>query len=249
MPRYYQGITPLKTLLFITAFIMLMKFKAIVIDIDGTITHRDRKLSLTAAAKLRALDIPVVIATGNVLCYAKATAKLVGVCCNIIAENGGVIIDGFDNDPIVSDVIHECEEAYEFLSSEFNMEKLDSVHRRTEIVLRSNFDVEKAREVLGTHFPNVEIIDTHFAIHIKSKKINKGTGLFKMAEMMGLETTDFVAIGDSINDLEMLQEAGFAVAVGNADDFLKDIADYVSEASYGDGTVEAIDYLISSGLI
>jgi len=226
-----------------------MEFKAIVIDIDGTITHRDRKLSLNAAAKLRTLDIPVVIATGNVLCYAKAAAKLVGVCCNVIAENGGVIIDGYDNEPIISDVIHECEEAYEFLSSSFDMEKLDSVHRRTEIVLRSNFDVEKAGEMLGSHFPNVEIIDTHFAIHIKSRKINKGTGLLKMAELMGLETTDFIAIGDSVNDLEMLQEAGFAIAVGNADDFLKDAADYVSKASYGDGTVEAIDYLQSRGLI
>ncbi|TQD26712.1 phosphoglycolate phosphatase [Methanolobus vulcani] len=226
-----------------------MKYKALVIDVDGTITHIDRKLSLAAAAKLRSLDIPVVIATGNVLCYAKAVAKLVGVCCNIIAENGGVIIDGFDNEPIVSDVIHECEDAYEFLSSEFEMEKLDSGYRKTEIVLRNNFDIEKAREVLGTRFPNVEIIDTHFAIHIKSKKINKGTGLLKMAELMGLETTDFVAIGDSVNDLEMLQEAGFAVAVGNADDFLKDIADYVSKASYGNGTVEAIDYLQSSSLI
>ncbi len=226
-----------------------MKYKALVIDIDGTITHMDRKLSLKAAAKLRSLDIPVVIATGNVLCYAKATAKLVGVCCNIIAENGGVIIDGFDNEPIVSDVIHECEDAYEFLSSRFDMEKLDSVHRKTEIVLRNNFDVEAARKLLGSRFPGIEIIDTHFAIHIKSRKINKGTGLMKMAELMGLKTSDFIAIGDSVNDLEMLEEAGFAIAVGNADDFLKDAADYVSTATYGDGTAEAVDFLLSKGMI
>lgn len=226
-----------------------MKYKALVIDIDGTITHMDRKLSLKAAAKLRLLDIPVVIATGNVLCYAKATAKLLGVCCNIIAENGGVIIDGFDNEPIVSDVIHECEDAYEFLSSRFELEKLDSVYRKTEIVLRNNFDVEAARELLGSHFPGIEIIDTHFAIHVKSRKINKGTGLMKMAELMGIKTSDFIAIGDSVNDLEMLEEAGFAIAVGNADDFLKDVADYVCTASYGDGTAEALDFLLSKGMI
>ncbi|WP_340819571.1 phosphoglycolate phosphatase [Methanolobus sp. WCC4] len=226
-----------------------MKYKALAIDVDGTITHSDRRLSLEAAAKLRSLDIPVIIATGNVLCYAKAVSKLVGVCCNIIAENGGVIVDGFDNEPIVSDVVHECEEAYEFLSTVYDMEKLDSVHRKTEIVLRSTFDINEARELLADRFPGVEIIDTHFAIHIKSRKINKGTGLQKMAELMGLETSDFVAIGDSVNDLEMLQEAGFAIAVGNADDFLKDIADHVCEATYGDGTAEAIDFLLSNDLI
>lgn len=226
-----------------------MKYKVLVIDVDGTITHMDRKLSLKAAAKLRSLDIPVVIATGNVLCYAKAVAKLVGVCCHIIAENGGVIVDGFDKKPIVSDVIHECEEAYDFLSSVFDMEKLDSVHRRTEIVLRRNFDVENASKMLQSNFPGVEIIDTHFAIHIKSKKINKGTGLLKMAELMKLQTSDYVAIGDSVNDMEMLEEAGFSIAVGNADKSLKEIADYVSKANYGDGTVEAIDYLQSRDLI
>lgn len=226
-----------------------MKYRALVIDIDGTITHRDRKLSLRAAAKLRTLNIPVVIATGNILCYAKATAKLVGVCCNIIAENGGVILRGFDNEPIVADVMHECEEAYRYLSGTFEMEKLDSVHRRTEIVLRRNFDIEKAAKLLELRFPEIEIIDTHFAIHIKSRKVNKGTGLMKMAELMDLDTSEFAAIGDSINDLEMLRQAGFAIAVGNADDFLKDIADYVSAESYGNGTVEAIEYLISGSLI
>ncbi|WP_406670829.1 phosphoglycolate phosphatase [Methanolobus sp. ZRKC4] len=226
-----------------------MKYKALVIDIDGTITHMDRKLSLKAAAKLRSLDIPVVIATGNVLCYAKATAKLVGVCCNIIAENGGVIIDGFDNEPIVSDVIHECEAAYEFLSSSFEMEKLDPVHRKTEIVLRRNFDLEQARTLLINSEIDVEIIDTHFAIHIKSKKINKGTGLTRMAEMMGLSTCDFVAIGDSVNDVELLDAAGFAIAVSNADDFLKEVADYVTKEPYGEGTAEAVDFLLTKGMI
>ncbi len=226
-----------------------MRLKALAIDIDGTITDMDRRLCLEAAAKLRSLKIPVVIATGNTLCYSKAAARLVGVCCNIIAENGGVLVNGFDKKPFVSDVMYECEEAYTFLSSRFEIEKLDPFHRITEIVLRNNFDIEKARELLSVHYPGVEIIDTHFAIHIKSKKINKGTGLTKMAEMMGLEPSDFVAIGDSVNDLEMLQEAGFAVAVGNADAYLKDIADYVSTSKYGDGTVEAIDFLLSGGLI
>jgi hypothetical protein len=226
-----------------------MKFKALAIDIDGTITDTDRRLSLKAVEKLRTLDVPVVLATGNVLCYARAASKLIGVCCRIIAENGGIITDGFDKEPIVSDHIHECEQAFSFLSQVLDMEKLDSSLRRTEIVLRRNFDIESARALLETTGFDVEIIDTHFAIHIKSKKINKGTGLVKMAELMGLEVSDFVAIGDSVNDVEMLDVAGFSVAVGNADSVTKNAADHVTGTTYGDGTAEAIDYLLSKGML
>ncbi|WP_292463015.1 phosphoglycolate phosphatase [Methanolobus sp.] len=226
-----------------------MKFKALAIDIDGTITDTDRRLSLKAAEKLRTLEVPVILATGNVLCYARAASKLIGVCCRIIAENGGVITDGFDKEPIVSNHIHECEQAFVILSKVLDMEKLDSSLRKTEIVLRRNFDIETARALLETTGLDVEIIDTHFAIHIKSKKINKGTGLAKMADLMGLKVSDFVAIGDSVNDVEMLDIAGFAVAVGNADRVTKIAADYVTDTTYGDGTAEAIDYLLSKGML
>ena len=64
-----------------------MKFKAIAVDIDGTITSRDRRLDLMAIEILRSLDVPVVLSTGNILCYAHAAARLIGVGGIVIAEN------------------------------------------------------------------------------------------------------------------------------------------------------------------
>jgi phosphoglycolate phosphatase len=226
-----------------------MKFKAIAVDIDGTITSRDRSLDLVAIESLRSLDVPVVLSTGNILCYAHAAAKLIGVGGIVIAENGGIVSPGFDTVPIVSESIKNCEKAFDLLSDKFELTKLDSEHRKTEIVLRRNFDLELARQILYEHGFNLEIIDTHFAIHIKSRDINKGTGLIKVAELMGFEPKDFVAIGDSVNDVEMLEVAGFGVAVGNADLFLKDIADFTATSSYGAGAAEGINYLREHGLI
>lgn len=226
-----------------------MKFKAIAVDIDGTITYRDRSLDLVAIESLRSLDMPVVLSTGNILCYAHAAAKLIGVGGIVIAENGGIVSPGFDTVPIVSESIKNCEKAFDLLSDKFELTKLDSEHRKTEIVLRRNFDLELARQILYEHGSNVEIIDTHFAIHIKSRDINKGTGLIKVAELMGLEPKDFVAIGDSVNDVEILEVAGFGVAVGNADLFLKNIADFTATSSYGAGAAESINYLREHDLI
>ena len=93
------------------------------------------------------------------------------------------------------------------------------------------------------------MVDTKYAIHIKSTKINKGVGLMKLASMMGLKSEDFVAIGDSENDVEMFEVSGFGIAVGNGDEIIKEAADYVTEASFGDGTVEALEFLESKGWI
>jgi phosphoglycolate phosphatase len=66
---------------------------------------------------------------------------------------------------------------------------------------------------------------------------------------MDLEASDFVAIGDSANDVEMFEVAGFGIAVGNGDAQIKEIANYITEASFGDGAVEAFEFLESNGWI
>ncbi len=214
-----------------------MEFKALVVDIDGTITFSDRKLDCRAVEALRSLEAPVILATGNVLCFARAASKLVGTNGIVIAENGGVVECGI----VEADTSHlkECEEVYGFLQRYFALERLDSEYRKTEIGLRRGFDVEKARELLK-RFPGIEILDTGFAVHIKSRMVNKGTGLKRIANLMGLDPKDFVAIGDSPNDIEMLTASGFGVAVANAHPELKKAADMVMRGEYGAGVAEAI---------
>lgn len=217
-----------------------MEFKAIVVDIDGTITYSDRSIDCRAVEALRGVKVPVVIATGNVLCFARAASKLVGTGGLIIAENGGVVECGI----VESDTSHMnmCEEAFDALNRHFPLERLDPEYRRTEIGLRRNFDVEKARHILR-EFPDLDIVDTGFAVHIKSRTINKGTGLKRLAELMGISARDFVAIGDSPNDIEMLQASGFGVAVGNAHPDVKTAANMVTNGEHGAGVAEAIQYI------
>ncbi|MFZ3058749.1 MAG: phosphoglycolate phosphatase [Candidatus Methanoperedens sp.] len=223
-----------------------MEYKAVVVDVDGTITYSDRSLDFRAVEALRGLKVPVVIATGNVLCFARAASKLVGTGGIVIAENGGVVECG----RVESDTSHmkECEEAFEFLERHFTLERLDPENRITEIGLRRNFDVESARELLK-EFPEVEIVDTGFAVHIKSKRINKGTGLKRVAEMMGLDARELVAIGDSPNDIEMVKASGFGVAVGNAHPEVKRVARMVTKGEYGAGVAEAVGELRRRGEI
>ena len=223
-----------------------MEYKAVVVDVDGTITYSDRSLDFRAVEALRGLKVPVVIATGNILCFARAASKLVGTGGIVIAENGGIVECG----GVLSDTSHmkECEEAFKFLERHFTLEMIDPEYRITEIGLRRNFDVEIARELLK-EFPEVEIVDTGFAVHIKSKRINKGIGLKRVAELMGLDARELVAIGDSPNDIEMLEASGFGVAVGNAHPELKRVARMVTKGEYGAGVAEAVGELRRRGEI
>jgi hypothetical protein len=61
--------------------------------------------------------------------------------------------------------------------------------------------------------------------------------------MMGAQTSEIVAIGDSEVDIELLQEAGYGVAVGDASDVLKEIADLVTKGENGEGFREAVKRL------
>ncbi|HEY9206799.1 MAG TPA: phosphoglycolate phosphatase [Candidatus Methanoperedens sp.] len=223
-----------------------MKFKAVAVDVDGTITYSDRSLDCRAVEALRGLEAPVVIATGNILCFARAVSKLVGTGGIVIAENGGVVECGRVEYDIA--YMDKCEEAFRFLNEHFTLERVDPELRKTEIGLRRNFDVERAKELMR-EFPELEMVDTGFAVHIKSKKINKGTGLRRVAGLMGLDTKDFVAMGDSPNDIELLKASGFGVAVGNANPTLKEVADMVTVEEHGAGVAEAVRYLKERGEI
>jgi hypothetical protein len=173
----------------------------------------------------------------------------VGLDGRVISENGGVLQNGFDTDPYVSESMEECEKAFDFLSSRFGLVRLDSSLRKTEITLRRNIPVDELQETVAGSGYNVEVIDTGFAMHIKSRDINKGTGLAHMAGLLGLEAADFAVIGDSVNDIEMFETAGFAVAVNNAGEEVKKVADMVTSASFGDGAQEALEYLLARHLI
>lgn len=215
--------------------------KAVVIDIDGTLTDEQRRLDLIATAAIRELTVPVILASGNVLGFVKCAAKLIGTSDIMIAENGGVVSMGFDGPVYVGENKARCQEVLEILKKHFKLEELDGSERRSEVALRRNFDIDAARQVLvDGNIREIELVDTGFAVHIKGVNVNKGTALVRIAEMMGLDTGDFVAIVDSANDIEMIRAAGLGVAVGNAHPALKDAADLVTTAKYGAGVLEAL---------
>ncbi|OYT34256.1 phosphoglycolate phosphatase [Archaeoglobales archaeon ex4484_92] len=215
--------------------------KGLAIDIDGTLTNRRRAINCNAVEALRKVKIPVILATGNISCFARTAAKLIGISDIVICENGGVVRFSYNGEDIILGDRSKCIDALNELKRYFKVDLLDFEYRKSEICLKRNFDVETARKILKNF--DVKILDSGFAYHIVDKKVNKGYALKFIAKKLGIDTRDFAVIGDSENDIEMFKVAGFGIAVANANEKLKIIADLVTPSSDGDGVVEALKFL------
>ena len=218
--------------------------KAIAVDIDGTITDKNRKICVNAINALRKAEesgYPVILVTGNILCTAKMVSIMIGTSGGIISENGGVV-QTRERNLILGD-IEKCKLAYEFLKSEHSVEKTEfSDYRLSEIAIKREIDVNTVKETVKNF--DVQVYDSKFAIHITDPLVNKGKSLEIIAKDMGITPNEILAVGDSENDLEFLEVAGFKVAVSNADRELKKNTDYVTKKSYGNGAAEAIEKFI-----
>lgn len=74
------------------------------------------------------------------------------------------------------------------------------------------------------------------------KTASKALGLRRLCSHYGCRMEDTVAFGDSMNDYEIIQEAGIGIAMGNAIEELKAAADYVTADIREDGVLKACRY-------
>ncbi|HOV67466.1 MAG TPA: phosphoglycolate phosphatase [Methanoregulaceae archaeon] len=224
--------------------------RAVVTDIDGTITDGARRISLSAIREIRRLvddGIPVVLASGNTLCFMDSIAKMIGTSGAVIAENGGVWRREYPADPVVEGDRRVTLAAFEDLRRHYAsrgvaLDLYSHSLRHADVAFARTVPVDEVRRLLASH--PVRVLDTGFAIHLQQAGITKATALSALARAMGLEPADFLAVGDSENDVEMIREAGAGAAVGNAVPGARAAADYVATAPYGDGFVEAVRHFL-----
>ncbi len=100
-------------------------------------------------------------------------------------------------------------------------------------------DIEETKKYLADRFDYVvhayRDSTTCFNGEIIPKGIHKGKGMEILCQYYGADLKDTVAFGDSMNDSGMMTTAGIRVAMGNACDELKEMADVVCECVWDDG--------------
>ena len=86
---------------------------------------------------------------------------------------------------------------------------------------------------------NIAVSSAHW-VDVMSPQTNKGAALRALADTLSIDMADTAAIGDYLNDYEMLEVAGTAVAMENGHEKLKAIADIVADSNADHGAIMQI---------
>lgn len=110
-------------------------------------------------------------------------------------------------------------------------------------------DYSRLQEIHAEMKPLLDDITVSFSsnryIEFMHKGVTKGVALLKLAAMLGVEPEETMAIGDNINDIEMLQAAGLSIGVHNLNPLIRQYCNVVTNATNNDGAVgEAIETFV-----
>lgn len=83
-----------------------------------------------------------------------------------------------------------------------------------------------------------------FFLEFTEAGVTKGTSLNQLIQTLGITREEVIAMGDSYNDLAMIEFAGLGVAMGNAPDDIKEIANYVTDTNMNDGVAKVVEKFV-----
>jgi hypothetical protein len=92
--------------------------------------------------------------------------------------------------------------------------------------------------------PSLVPSDDHYYLELTPRDVSKWTGLCALAARYDIPTNSICAVGDQVNDLPMLREAGMSVAMGNATDSVKEVCHWVTGACDEDGIVAVVERVL-----
>ena len=142
----------------------------------------------------------------------------------------------------------------EFKFGTFNIGTFELIHKN--ILSEINLDKELPTVGMGileeenvqhyrNLFPSLDFIDAGMINHydVVKKGENKKKSLIYLCEKLNIIKEEIIAVGDGVNDIEMIEYAEIGVAMGNACDELKKIADIVTTSVVEDGIKEVFEKL------
>lgn len=126
------------------------------------------------------------------------------------------------------------ENAYKHIeNSEEHIYKMVIIDEDQEVLsdIRKKLEKIDSIEVSKSYIHNIEIMN---------KGVSKGNAVDYLAKSLGVKQEEVICFGDHENDMSMIEYAGLGVAMGNAEEMVKKIANYVTDTNNQDGVSKAI---------
>ncbi len=249
---------------------MTAKYRLLALDMDGTLLNDEQIITPTTVEWLqKAVDagVHVCLSTGRAFTSAFPYAEQLGLGTPMITVNGSEVWRAPHEiyrrslmDPMLVKQMYELAKEDDIWFWAYSTEK---VHKR------DNWDGDvTGREWLkfGYHTEDDELRHKLLLrlqdmggleitnsspqnLEINPLGVNKATGIKEVCALLGLEMSQVIAVGDSLNDLAAIQQAGLGVAMGNAQETVKEEADAVVASNNNDGIAEVVQKYIFNAVV
>lgn len=249
------------------------KFKALIVDCDGTLVASKRdalpsSIVTDAISKASGL-IHVGIATQRSLFSARPILEHLKLIGPSIITGGAQVIDS-QTFKILHEELIEIDDLYKAIKIIKEFKKKYSVSffiqdgegkdkdwtagyipKEPILVFIPDLKAETADElkkelsvISSLSVQKVFTWEGQFGVVIAAAQATKQHGIFEVARILDIDTKEIIGIGDNSNDFPLLMACGLKVAMGNAVDDLKAIADYIAPTVEEDGVADVINRFV-----
>lgn len=248
-----------------------MKYKLLIVDLDDTLTSnlgmpaKEFNPSIYLQKTIKKLfkyRINISLCTGRDKKTALDVVTKLGLTTPQIIEGGSRIIDHKGKDLwaryieknsalTMIELLRKTESEFSIITDgvEYFNKIPDIDPKKVTGILWYDLDHQKLKQL------KQKLLDHQVAIQINQDRIGntvyvthlKGTkayGIKELLKILGVKKEETIGIGDGNNDKNLLLNCGFKVAMGNAVEEIKSIADYITSSVDDDGVADAIDKII-----
>ncbi|WP_163970597.1 Cof-type HAD-IIB family hydrolase [Oceanobacillus halotolerans] len=239
--------------------------KLVALDMDGTLLTNKETLSTHTKeiiAKALEQEVHVVISTGRWLDNCYSFAEELNLNSYLISSNGGEIWtmdkELIDRHLLKAEMVEKLYEMAQNLGLNTWMVTTNSVYRDgkrpDDFYIHywlkfgcDSLEKEKLDEFVNelSYYEELELSNSlPTNVEVNPIGVNKAAALKKVCDLIGISMNNVMAVGDSLNDIKMIQQAGLGVAMGNAQQAIKNVADHVTDTNDHDGVAKAIERFI-----
>lgn len=251
-----------------------MQYKALMLDVDGTVVPYDYDAlpsdKLTQAIKSVENKLAICFVTGRSYHFLKPILKRVGLNSGYaVVNNGSHVVNLATNDVLYDEPIDliDAKEVINLLDKEkipFYIKQGLNDAKYFEAPFKKGQTLKMASMIFAdpiytsdkiddiqkklSHLSNLNAYKNQhtdgFGINIQHTKATKLHGVGIVLEALHIQSKEAIGVGDSYNDFPLLMACGLKVAMGNAVEDLKAIADYIAPSVEKDGVVDVINKFI-----
>ncbi|WP_284644214.1 Cof-type HAD-IIB family hydrolase [Paenibacillus silviterrae] len=244
-----------------------MRYKLVALDMDGTVLNEHKQISEQNADAIRqAVDNGVVVmfSTGRGIQNITAYVEQLELQAPIVAVNGGEVWKApgmlHSRKALQPDVVKSLyekavqEDAWYWAYTPDGLMTKDTWRElpwEEQQWLKFGFYSKEEQKLRGIQswieaMGELEVTNSHPTnLELNPKGVSKASGLSEVCALLGIQMSEVVAVGDSMNDYAMIRAAGLGVAMGNAQEELKRIASRVTSSNVEHGVAEVLHYVLA----